>query len=125
MARRHAGFAFPRDARMTQASEFRRVFSQPIRSTDAYFTILARLNAVGAARVGLAISKKCAPRAVDRNRLKRLARASFRLARADLPNIDIVVTCRRTAATAPNAQLATSLSAHWERIRDWLPCATS
>jgi ribonuclease P protein component len=125
MNRRHAGFSFPLGARMSRPAEFRRVFAQPIRSSDAYFSILARLNAVGAPRVGLAISKKCAPRAIDRNRLKRLARESFRLARARLPNVDIVVTCRRTATTAPNALLAISLSAHWQRIQDRLLCARS
>ena len=56
--------------------------------------------------MGLAIAKKCARRAVDRNRLKRLVRESFRLERLGLPGLDLVVMCRRDAVDG--GQSATS-----------------
>lgn len=91
---------------------------------DPYFTVLARPNAEPLARLGLAIAKKCARRAVDRNRLKRLVRESFRLERLGLPGLDLVVLCRRDAVTADNLQLRASLTRHWARIRKQL-CAKS
>lgn len=91
---------------------------------DPYFTVLARPNAEPLARLGLAIAKKCARRAVDRNRLKRLVRESFRLERSGLPGLDLVVLCRRDAVTADNLQLRASLTRHWARIRKQL-CAKS
>lgn len=66
------------------------------------------------------MSKKCARRAVDRNRLKRVARESFRQRRHGLQGIDFVVLCRRGALTSPTGRLFASLSGHWERILDQL-----
>ena len=75
-------------------------------------------------RLGLAIAKKCARRAVDRNRLKRLVRESFRRHRPGLQRLDLVVMCRRDAVAAENTQLSASLAIHWARIRKQL-CASS
>jgi ribonuclease P protein component len=91
------------------------VFRDPIRSSDRHFTILARPNDTGAARLGLAISKKAAKRAVDRNRLKRLARETFRL-RLALPPWDFVVLAKPGAAGANGSELRMSLNTHFERI---------
>lgn len=68
------------------------------------------------ARLGLAISKKQARRAVDRNRLKRLVRDSFRRHREALPDVDIVVMARRDAVDVDNRKLQESLSRHFARI---------
>lgn len=106
--------------------QYRRVFAKPIRSADAYFTLYARW-AVGTeshARLGLAISRKSARRAVDRVRIKRIVRESFRRHRVDLTAVDVIVTCRTDAVTAANDVLHRSLSRHWSRLRDQL-CASS
>jgi ribonuclease P protein component len=72
-------------------------------------------------RIGFAIAKKRVSRAPGRNRLKRIARESFRHNRHSLagaPNAyDIVVLANRAAAAASNEQLFQSLDTHWERIR--------
>lgn len=118
------GNGFPRAARLLDKAQFQQVFDDPRKSMDPYFTVLARPNAEPLARLGLAIAKKCARRAVDRNRLKRLVRESFRLERLGLPGLDLVVLCRRDAVTADNLQLRASLTRHWARIRKQL-CAKS
>ena len=64
--------------------------------------VLARRNDCGIARLGLAISKKCAKSAVQRNRIKRLAREVFRSIQGGLPAADYVVICRRGAAELTN-----------------------
>lgn len=53
--------------------------------------VLARPNVAGHARLGMVIPKRLLDRAVDRNRMKRCIRESFRLARAALPACDFVV----------------------------------
>lgn len=107
---------FRRWARLLAGQDFAQVFASPQRHADRFFTVLARPNKVGCARLGLAISKKAARRAIDRNRLKRLVRESFRHHRADLPAVDIVVMARPAAVSQANATLARSLANIWEKL---------
>ena len=68
-------------------------------------------------RLGMAVSTKVAPRAVDRNRIKRLVRESFRHTGA-LPDLDIVVIARPAARGADSSTLRTSLERHWRRLAE-------
>ena len=111
---------FRRRQRLLDGADFRRVFKQadPPRSSDAYLTLLARPdNGLAWPRLGLAIGRKVTPRAVGRNRIKRLARESFRAEQADLPPLDIVVLARPAAAAVDNATLWASLARNWKRLR--------
>jgi ribonuclease P protein component len=67
------------------------------------------------ARLGLAVSRKVSKSAVQRNRIKRLVRESFRKHRAHLPALDIVVMARPGAAECDNPQLATRIDALLKR----------
>ena len=69
------------------------------------------------ARLGLAISRKAAKSAVERNRIKRVIREGFRQRREDLPAVDIVVMARPEAARTENGQIAASLERHFDRIQ--------
>ncbi|NKN34109.1 ribonuclease P protein component [Marichromatium bheemlicum] len=117
--------AFPRERRLTCATQYRHVFSDPTRAGKQGFVVLFRANGNGYARLGLAISKKCARRAVDRNRLKRLVRESFRNHHHTLPGVDVVVMCARGAPTLPNRRLFDHLERAWATIRKKQPCAES
>lgn len=107
----------PRENRLTHASEFARVFEQPLRSGDQYFTVLYRTTDGGCARLGLAVSKKRMRRAVDRNRVKRLIKESFRLHRSELGSTDVVVMARRDLRSDDNRDLFASLQRHWQRLK--------
>lgn len=106
--------SFPRQHRLRSKVEFDRVFERNSRSSDAYFSVLARPNETGHARLGLAVSKKAAPDAADRNRIKRQVRESFRT--TTLPALDLVVSARSAAAAAPSAALRASLAQHWLKV---------
>ena len=107
---------FPRCVRLLNAAEYSRVFEQPVKSVDDCFTVLWRKNNLDYPRLGLAISKKNAKRAVDRNRVKRLAREGFRLETSRLPNVDIVILSRRQIVERSNHKIFRSLNKHWEKI---------
>ena len=102
--------------RLHTPKEFGRVFADPIRSTDRYFTVLARSTASDVARLGLTISRRVAKRAVDRNRLKRIARESFRQQLA-LPTWDFVVLAKPGADSTEPKALRESLDRHFERLK--------
>jgi ribonuclease P protein component len=52
----------------------------------------------GSARFGITVSKRLSPRAVDRNRLKRIARELFRKHGAKTAECDLVLSPRRPFA---------------------------
>ena len=78
--------------------------------------VLARRNGDRTARLGLAIAKKQVKRAVDRNRIKRVIRESFRRQANRLTGLDIVVLARRDTAQHNNDKLTASLERHWQRL---------
>ncbi len=117
------GASFPRRARLTGRNAFAGVFAQPIKSGDRYFTVLARANDLGYPRLGLAISRKVAKSAVARNRIKRVARESFRRSQPWLGGLDYVVMGRAGAADQDNAILSAALQRHWRRLAG--PCVPS
>jgi len=117
------GARFSRRARLTGRKAFTGVFARPVKSSDRYFTVLARPNKLGYSRLGLAISRKVAKSAVVRNRLKRVARESFRHQQAWLGGLDCVVMGRTGLIEPDNAVLFASLQRHWRRLAQ--SCAPS
>jgi ribonuclease P protein component len=70
----------------------------------------------GAARLGVAVSRRVSGKAVTRNRIKRQIRESFRLHQTMLRGFDIFIVAQSRAAQAVNAELARSLRGHWNRL---------
>jgi len=85
------------------------------RSADRFFTVLSRAASGPASRLGLAVSKKAARRAVDRNRIKRLARESFRHCEAS-GALDLIVFARPPASAEASAVLRRSLDRHFAQL---------
>jgi len=111
-----AGFGFPRSHRLGAPADFQHVFDNAQKSADAYLTVLGRSTGHGCARLGLAIAKKSIRRAVDRNRIKRLARESFRKRQAQLGSVDFIVMARPAAKQADSKTLLNALEKHWTSL---------
>ena len=116
----------PKHAKLLKAIEYKYVFDKPVRSSDRYFTVLARPNELMHSRLGLAFTKKRVKLAVARNRLKRISRESFRLlvsAKAEqfICSADFIVLAGPQCSTATNQQLFQSLKKHWQQLN--LKCA--
>lgn len=79
-------------------------------------TAVAKATPGTPARLGLAISAKAVPRAVDRNRIKRLAREGFRNMRHRLGPFDIVILARNGAAKASRREVIAALDAFWKNF---------
>jgi ribonuclease P protein component len=107
---------FSPEQRLHNSKEFGRVFAEPARSSDRFFTVLGRANGRPQARLGLTISRRAAKRAVDRNRLKRLAREAFRMQQS-LPCWDFVVLAKAGADRSESKALRASLDAHFDRLK--------
>ncbi|MGI9308074.1 MAG: ribonuclease P protein component [Gammaproteobacteria bacterium] len=114
----HTKFGLSKQFRLLDSQDFGRVFADGKRSADKFFTILYLPSNRGMSRVGFAVAKKRLPRAVDRNRIRRVARESFRKNRDSLGSIDIVIMARSQASRATKLSLFQSLERHWAGLRD-------
>lgn len=107
---------FPRAARLLRPSQYTAVFARGEKFVCDGFVVIAANNGEAHARLGLALAKRRIRRAVDRNRVKRVVRESFRHVRPDLPATDIVVLARSRTATIDNASLTAQLTRIWQRL---------
>ncbi|MFN2381912.1 MAG: ribonuclease P protein component [Guyparkeria sp.] len=88
------GGRFPRSARLLSGRDYQRAMRDGGRVHTANLMLALFANPGGEPRLGLAVSRKRVRRAHERNRVKRVAREHFRLARADLPGMDVVVLAK-------------------------------
>lgn len=75
----------------------------------------------GSCRLGMAVSRKVSKRAVERNRIKRVIRESFRAERETLPTFDILVIARASAAAEPRGALRADLQRAWLKLKALKP----
>lgn len=118
--------AFPREARLLSEPEFKRVFAARQIEANHYFRIhwatrpeqgnRPAQHPQGGARLGLAIAKRVARRAVDRNRIRRVARETFRRRRKSLRPVDLIVLARPPAAKADARTLKLAFEQLWLRF---------
>lgn len=106
---------FPRSVRLLSAADYAAVFGKNKRLSDKHWTILVARGQSKEPRIGMAVAKKRAKRAVDRNRLKRIIRETFRSKKAGLAAIDIVVMNRDHSIKASNSELRDSLIRLFEK----------
>jgi ribonuclease P protein component len=109
-------FSYPRESRLLTPRNFSNVFEQAIPAVSPTITLLARHNDLGRPRLGVTIPKKKVKLAVNRNRLKRCIRESFRLCAHTLPNVDIIVIGKHGINDLDNKQLYKHLETLWRKM---------
>jgi len=113
---------FGREKRLLNSRQFKAVFDSPTaRAPGKNVLLLARRNQLPHPRLGLVIGKKSAKLAVQRNRLKRIIRESFRHSQTSLVGWDIVVVSRKGLADLENAELFTQFDKLFRRIAKSTP----
>lgn len=92
--------SFPKEARLRSPAEFRRVYTSGARYDGRFMTAFVTPNGLGRHRLGVTVSRKTSPRAVSRNRAKRLLREAFRLSGGELKALgksyDLVLNGKRS-----------------------------
>ncbi len=109
--------AFRKSMRLLNSHDFKCVFDDaPLRTSHQLFLFLARPNQLPNARLGLVIAKKHIRFAVDRNRMKRLIRETFRAKQHELAGLDVIVLARKGMNDMPNPELIGQLNGQWQRL---------
>lgn len=105
--------SFNKKQRLLNASDFKEVFdSNKLKVANSSLLILAKPSSSVHSRLGLVIAKKNIPTAVQRNRVKRVARETFRHQNFTVP-MDIVFLARSRANQLSNNQLTELLIKAW------------
>lgn len=107
---------YPRRSRLIAAGEYAAALNSRWRRSATWFSAHVLRSEHSAARLGLTIPKRLVPRAVERNKVKRLVRESFRRRRATLGAIDVVIRLRRLPQPVDWAQARSEV----DRLFDWI-----
>lgn len=108
---------FSREKRLLTPRHFKAVFDSPTGKVPGKnLLLLARNNDLDHPRLGLVIGKKSVKLSVERNRLKRLMRESFRQHQDSLVGWDIVIVARKGLGDVENPELIQHFGKLWKRL---------
>jgi ribonuclease P protein component len=79
--------------------------------------VLATPSKSGDSRLGFVISKKHVKHAVQRNRIKRIIRESFRLNQHQMADNDFVILARPGISDLENAEIREMIDSLWFKLR--------
>ena len=109
--------SFPKASRLLDAAAYSAVFDQThFKVSCRYFLILARFSRETNTKLGLIVAKKHIPSAVQRNRVKRLIRTSFRTLDPFPRHLDLVVLARKGSDKIQNRQAFYLLNILWSDV---------
>jgi ribonuclease P protein component len=106
-----------KEQRLRRKREFDAVYAHGRRFGNGFFGVTAHANLKGWPRLGLAVAVKTAGNGVERNRIRRLIRESFRLHQHEIPALDLVVSARLRVRGAVSAELRAQLEPLWREVR--------
>ncbi len=110
-------FGFSKKLRLLGAADYQPVFKNArYKVSCQYILILAVASNVSRPRLGLVIAKKNIAKAVERNRVKRIFRESFRHNQSLLPALDIVILARSGLGSLDNTQVHKNIERLWQEL---------
>ncbi len=108
---------FPKTSRLLNAADYKAVFGDAqLKVSCRHFLVLANRNTRSSARLGLVIAKKNVASAVQRNRIKRQLRNTFRQNGEQLNKLDLVVLARKGADKLNNKELIDTINSLWQDL---------
>lgn len=108
---------FGKSSRLLNAADYRAVFDDvEWKVSSKELLCLSRHNGSDHPRLGLVIAKKHIRHAVQRNRVKRIIRESFRLQQHQLPAIDLIILARPGLGNFSNVELHAEMAKLWGRL---------
>jgi ribonuclease P protein component len=111
-----ARLTLPAQRRLRRKSDFEATYAGGRRFGNGFFGVTAFWNDKGWPRIGLAVAVRTAGGGVERNRIRRIIRESFRLHQHELPSLDLIVSARARARDATGRELHDSLIALWKNV---------
>ncbi|MFT7300007.1 MAG: ribonuclease P protein component [Porticoccus sp.] len=108
---------FCRNKRLLTARAYQAVFAGAcFKVSHPHLLLLARPNQLSHPRLGLVVAKKHIRHAVNRNRVKRFVRETFRLAQQQLDSLDVVFLSRPGMDKLSPKEQTELLENSWRRL---------
>ncbi len=107
---------FPPSLRIRKPQQYKRTFHEGKRLFAPGCVLYYAENGLSHSRLGVVASKRQLPRAVMRNRGKRISREVFRLRQQDCLGWDLVLVLRKQVAQATNSELHQCLNSLFNRL---------
>lgn len=112
-----AEFGFTKQQRLLKASEFQRVFDQSaLKASAGPIFLLAASNQLEHPRIGFIIAKKQVRLAVQRNRIKRIVRETFRTQSHSDFNYDVIVMARKGLDQKSSREIRKEFERMWQKL---------
>lgn len=110
-------YLFRPEQRIRNSAGFQVVFDSTLcKVAVPQYLVLIRANTESKARIGFVIARKKVRFAVERNRIKRVVKNSFRLHQYDLPAVDVVFIARQGLGDLANVDLGKALEKTWQQL---------
>ncbi|MGQ0658476.1 MAG: ribonuclease P protein component [Chromatiales bacterium] len=110
------GQRYTREHRLLRPEQFKRVYASRLRAVEGAVRVACVRNGQPLARLGVAIGRRSVASAAVRNRLKRLARETFRRQQAPLAGLDLVLTVEPQAVSLRNRDFVLVLQRLFAKI---------
>jgi ribonuclease P protein component len=111
-------YNFSPEVRIRCAADYKGVFDGALfKVHQPHFLFLATLTKQPKSRLGIVVAKKKVRRAHERNRVKRLARESFRLNQHHIDLLDIVIMPKVGIESVSNVELHKQLQFAWQKLQ--------
>ena len=111
-------YSYSRKVRLASKYEVQSVFAaKPRKVSHQYLLVLYTPNQLSYARLGIIAGKQHLRRAVDRNRVRRVIRESFRHTMATLNGLDLIVMIRAKCSTVDTKTLRNDIDNLWRTIQ--------
>ena len=101
---------------LRKKAEFKAIRGTRLKVKAGNLLLLVKPNTLSYPRLGLAIAKKQVKLAVQRNRVKRLTRESFRQHSDSLPCIDMILLVYKEIDRVDNKELHQWLESLWQQL---------
>ena len=111
-----AEYRFTKECRLLNSSDYGGVFGKAEYKVSCRFILMLAIKHRNQSRLGLVVSKKNISKAVERNRVKRVIRESFRKNKSQIPNLDVVVILRKGIDVLPNVVISSKLNSLWNDL---------
>ena len=110
-------FSFSKELRLLNAFDYKAVFDHVDgKVSTKEILCLSRKNTLNHPRLGIIIAKKNVKLAVQRNRIKRVLRESFRHQQHSLPAVDCIILAKRGLDKFDSDELHAQFASLWLRV---------